>query len=201
MKKYNVIYADPPWDQKAGPNLSGGYKVENGVQVFNNKNNISQPMQYHVMSVTQIMKLPVKLLCKNDAVLFMWVTNKYLPCCFDIISAWGFTYSTTLVWAKNQIGSGLGGTFKISTEFLIYARKGNLKPNIFINNTWFNVARKYKNGYPQHSAKPDFFRDLISKTFNGTKLELFARSEYPGWDVYGNEVNNSIILPSSTITE
>jgi hypothetical protein len=34
-KRYSVIYADPAWEQKAGRNLSGGYKKVDGKQVFN----------------------------------------------------------------------------------------------------------------------------------------------------------------------
>ena len=34
-KRYSVIYADPAWEQKAGRDLSGGYKKVDGKQVFN----------------------------------------------------------------------------------------------------------------------------------------------------------------------
>lgn len=62
----------------------------------------------------------------------------------EIIKAWGFKYSTTLVW---------GGTYKVSTEFLIFATKGKLATKKGINGTWFDVKRKYVNGYPCHSIR------------------------------------------------
>ena len=88
----------------------------------------------------------------------------------------------------------MGGVFGIATEFLVYARCGSLKSKYSTKINWFEVKRKYKNGYPNHSAKPDFFRELIDKTFDGNKIELFAREKTQGWDVWGDEVESDIIL-------
>ena len=194
MKKYNVIYADPAWQQKAGRPLSGGYKKENGVQVFNPISDKSADLPYPMMTLEDISNLPIKDISDDNAILFIWVTNKYLMDVGRIISAWGFKYSTTLVWAKKPIGSGMGGTFKVSTEFLIFATKGKLNTKKSINGTWFDVKRKYVGGYPCHSKKPDFFRELIENICEGNKLELFAREKHEGWDVWGNEVSESITI-------
>ena len=194
MKKYNVIYADPAWQQKAGRPLSGGYKKENGVQVFNPISDKSADLPYPTMTLEDISNLPIKDISDDNAILFIWVTNKYLMDVGRIISAWGFKYSTTLVWAKKPIGSGMGGTFKVSTEFLIFATKGKLNTKKSINGTWFDVKRKYVGGYPCHSKKPDFFRELIESVCEGNKLELFAREKHEGWDVWGNEVSESITI-------
>jgi N6-adenosine-specific RNA methylase IME4 len=66
----------------------------------------------------------------------------------------------------------------------------------------------FESKFGQHSQKPQYFRDIYAEAVKNSfekpeKLELFARSrdgffpdyEYEGWDVYGNEVNNSIKLP------
>jgi len=192
MKKYNVIYADPAWQQKAGRPLSGGYKKENGVQVFNPISNTSANLPYSTMSIEEIKSLPIKEIADKDAHLYMWVTNKYLMEAGEIIKAWGFKYSTTLVWIKKPIGSGMGGTYKVSTEFLIFATKGKLKTIKGVNGTWFDVKRKYVNGYPCHSKKPDFFREMIESVSTGNKIELFARENHIGWDAWGNEVLESV---------
>lgn len=193
VKKYNVIYADCPWKLTAGRELSS-YKVVDGKQVWNSEHTKSRPLAYPIMSVEEIKNMPIRGLANKNAHLYMWVTNSHLPFVFEIIKAWGFNYSTTLVWAKNPMGGGLGGAFRVTTEFLIFARKGTLKTLDTTVGTWFNVKRAYENGYPKHSAKPAFFHELIEKTSPGPYLELFARKERDGWDVYGNEVNNSIAL-------
>lgn len=97
------------------------------------------------------------------------------------------------------MGSGLGGSHKISTEFLLFAKKGRLKAIGGVGTTWHNVKRDYVNGYPCHSKKPGYFRKLIESVSVGEKLELFARHESEGWDVWGNEVQSSILLPLSLI--
>lgn len=192
-KKYSVIYADPPWKTKAGRALSG-YKMENGKQLFIPVSNKSREPAYPSLSVKEIADLNIKDLAADDAHLYMWVTNQYLLKAEQVINAWGFNYSTTLVWAKKAMGGGLGGTFRITTEFLIFATKGKLKAKKNVVGTWFEQKRQYVNGFPCHSKKPEFFYELIESVSPGNYLELFARNERKGWDVFGNEVSNSIKL-------
>lgn len=192
MTKYNVIYADPPWSIKAGRPLKGYVMGENGKQLFVPTSNKSRATDYPSMTIDQIKDLKVKDITADDAHLYLWVTNAHLPFAFEVIKAWGFKYSTTIVWAKNMMGGGLGGTFKINTEYLLFATKGSLKVNAITQGTWFNVKRTYENGKPKHSKKPTFFQDLIEKTSPGLKLEMFARDKREGWDTWGNELTNSI---------
>lgn len=191
MKKYRVIVADPPWEQKAGRKLKG-YKTENGKQVFSIENNSSQPMEYKTMALQDICELPIRNLSDDNAVLFLWITNKYLPKIEKILTAWGFKYSATIVWAKNKLGGGLGGNVRITTEFLIYATKGKPKCNVPIDSSWHNVKRDYVGGYPKNSKKPKYFMELIERSFNGPYIELFAREYRTGWSAFGNEIETSI---------
>jgi N6-adenosine-specific RNA methylase IME4 len=164
--------------------------VVDGKQLHYTTNSKSRPLPYETMSMEEIIAMPVQRLVADDAHLFIWVTNGYMPFVFDVIKAWGFNYSTTLVWAKNN--GALGGTFRITTEFLLFCRRGKLKSLDTITGTWFNVKRQYVNGYPKHSKKPFFFHHLIERVSPGPYLELFARDRQPGWSVFGNEVDGSI---------
>lgn len=193
MKKYNVIYVDPPWKIKAGRPLKG-YKMENGKQLFIPTSNKSRDTEYPSMTIEDIKNLNVPEVTADDAHLYMWVTNSHLPFAFEIIKQWGFEYSTTIVWAKNRMGGGLGGTFKITTEYLIFAKKGKLKSLKINDNTWFNVKRTYEKGSPKHSKKPTFFYEMIEQTSPGLKLEMFAREKREGWDIWGNELQNDVEL-------
>lgn len=193
MDKYSVIYADPPWEIKTGRPLKGYNK---DTKTFDPSSNISRKTSYENMTIDDICKLNIADITSKNAHLYIWATNKHLPFVFDVIKKWGFTYSTTIVWAKNKFGGGLGGSFKIATEFLIFARKGNLKSTYVNESTWFNVKRTYENGYPKHSKKPDFFYDMIERTSPGLKLELFARQKREGWSAWGNEIENDIEINS-----
>lgn len=46
----------------------------------------------------------------------------------------------------------------------------------------------------EHSKKPDLIRQSIEDLCgeDRDKIELFARQNSPGWDVFGNQVENSI---------
>ena len=47
----------------------------------------------------------------------------------------------------------------------------------------------------EHSKKPDEARDRIVALMGDLpRIELFARKQSPGWDVWGNEVESSITL-------
>lgn len=172
MKQYQIIYADPPWELKAGsPNLHA-------------KKQGNRPLAYQTMTLREIKNLPVEAIADKNAVLFLWTTNKYIEDTYAVARAWGFTPSTMLVWCKRPKGRGLGGTFGISTEYLLFARRGSLKAKERHWSTWFEAKRGL------HSVKPQIARDMIEKCFDGRKIELFARTTARGWDVWGNEVEN-----------
>lgn len=193
MSKYNVIYADPPWQQKAGRKL-GDYKKVDGVQVWDSNETVTQDLPYPTMDVDTIAKLPVKQIANKDAFLFMWVTNKYLLESKKVIEAWGFKYVACITWKKKKMGGGLGGVVRISSEHLLFCRRGNLKAIGNIPESVIEAKRPYVNGYPCHSKKPDVFYELIESLVPSTspKLEMFARNKRDGWNTWGNTVDNDI---------
>ncbi len=177
-KKYQIIYADPPWKlQAGGPNLHA-------------KQRGNRPLCYPTMTVREICNLGINLRAhtSDDCVLFLWTTNKYIEESYRVARSWGFSPSTMLVWCKKPKGRGLGWTFGISTEFLLFARRGSVRAKERHWSTWFEAARR------QHSQKPEIARDIIDKCFEGNKLELFARQKVDGWDCWGNEVDSDIEL-------
>lgn len=177
---YATIYADPPWDVMAGP--------LNGREGFGDATGASRPLAYPSMTVDQIKALRVADVADKHSHLYLWTTNGYLPYAFDVARAWGFEYSTTLVWAKAPMGGGLGGAFGICTEYLLYCRRGSLQPRKRIGRTWFDFKRPYDlRGKPNHSGKPEEFYGIIEQVSHGPYLGLFARQNRLGWNAWGNE--------------
>lgn len=190
MKKYQVIYADPPWEQKAGRKLSD-YKIENGKQIWNSNQTKTEDLPYPTMTIEDIKNLPVKEISEKNAFLFIWVTNKYLLEAKEIIDAWGYKYTACITWKKKRMGGGLGGTVRITSEHLLFCRRGNLKALGTIQESVIEAKRPYVNGYPCHSKKPEIFAKIIEDlTPNYLRLEMFARNTRSGWDVWGNEVES-----------
>lgn len=188
MSAYACIVADPPWKVSAGRTI-GAYEVREGKQLFGVRDNTSRKLSYPSMSVEEIKALQVEPLAATDAHLYLWTVNRYLEDAFSVARAWGFRFSTLLTWAKNPMGGGLGGdAYGLSTEFCLFCRRGSLKAKERIGTTWFNWKRPYKNGYPQHSAKPPEFVELVERVSPGPYVELFARQKREGWHAWGNEI-------------
>ena len=196
MIAYSTIVADPPWAQRTGPMSGGGMGLG-----FIGGQRASQPLAYPTMTLEQIKALPVGDLAAADAHLYVWATNQFLPGAFQVLTAWGFRYSTTLVWRKALMGGGLGGAWRINTEFVLFARRGTLSATGVVRGTCFDWKRPYgppvKQGerrQTMHSVKPDEFQDLVESVSPGPYLELFARRRRLGWDVWGNEVESDVEL-------
>lgn len=168
-KKYNIIYADPPWEVKRGP--------------LWNSNGPSRPLPYPTMPLDDIKQLNVKNICDKNCHLYLWTINKYIKESYEVAKEWGFNVSCLLTWCKPKHGIGLGGTFIQTTEHLLFCRKGNLPSKKRIDTTYFEQKRL------SHSTKPPFFRDLIVAVSGDLpRIELFARKKYEGWDAWGNEI-------------
>lgn len=177
-KKYNIIYADPPWKYN-GVWGSGSKKA-----LVQGKANEAKSIPYPCMSIEEIKNLQISSIADDNCELYLWTTQKYLPVVFEVIKSWGFKYCQTLTWCKTPMGTGQCGVFCPTTEFLILARRGKSPVVERINTTWWNVKRQKR-----HSKKPDFFRDLIVSIYGDIpRIELFARQKTEGWDVWGNEV-------------
>jgi N6-adenosine-specific RNA methylase IME4 len=184
---YPTVVIDPPWPQPAGGPLRGreGF-LDTGS---------SLPMPYRTMTVPAILDLPVGDVAASDAHLYVWATNRFLPAAFAALGSWGFDYSTTLVWAKKPMGGGLGGAYGISTEYVLFARRGRLATTGRVRGTWFNWKRPYdERGKPRHSAKPPEFFDMVEAVSPGPRLEMFARGARNGWDVWGDQAPAAVEL-------
>jgi N6-adenosine-specific RNA methylase IME4 len=188
--RYRTIVADPPWKTTAGP---GGGK---GVG-FTGGDSQSRPLAYPTMTVDEICKLRVYPLADDDCALYLWTTNGHLHDAFHVLMAWGFRYSTTIVWTKAPMGDGLGGAWGISTEFALYARRRSPIEKCRIPSTWWGWKRPYdKRGKPRHSAKAPAFLDLVEQMHDGPYLEMFARENRLGWDTWGNEALGHVEIAS-----
>ena len=173
-KKYGVIYADPPWYFKT----------------YSNKGKDKSPEKhYSCMSLSDIISLPVSELAKDDAVLLMWVVDPLLDQAFKVIDAWGFKYKTVgFTWAKTnrtKMGffTGLGYWTRGNPEMCLLATKG--KPKRISKSVPQLVVSERR----EHSRKPDIMYNHIENLLDGPYIELFARTQRPGWDSWGNQTD------------
>lgn len=170
-RKYDIIYADPPW--KYGDSNCQG----------------AAEKQYNTMSIEELKNLPVEKLAAKDCVLFLWATYPMIKEALELIEAWGFKYKTIgFQWLKlnhNMQGFffGLGRWTRGNTEPCLIATKGKPKRKSA------KVSQLLIAPLTTHSTKPPETRNRIMELCGeGTAIELFARQQVEGWDCWGNEV-------------
>lgn len=175
IRKYSIIYADPPW-RYSQKRLSGAAEHH-----------------YNTMSIDELCALPVAELAEKDCALFLWATFPQLPAALRLIKAWGFSYKTVaFVWLKlnKKVRSwfyGMGFWTRGNAEICLLATKGKPKRRSA------GVHQLIVSPIERHSQKPEEAREKIVALMGELpRIELFARQETPGWDVWGNEVNSSI---------
>ena len=173
-KKYQIIYADPPWIFK----------------VWSDKAQRNVADHYPVMKVEDIKRIPVQDMAADNAVLCVWATFPNLKYALEVIEAWGFEYKTVaFTWVKknkkvDSLFWGNGYYTRSNAEICLLATKG--KPLARLSRSVHSVILSR---VQEHSKKPDIIREKIVE-FSGDipRIELFARQYADGWDCWGNEV-------------
>ena len=179
MPKYNIIYADPPWtyrDKALAGNRGAGCK-------------------YDLMTQDELKELPIDMIAADDCCLFMWVTMPMLQEGLDLVNAWGFTYKTNaFTWVKkNKVADtlfwGMGRWTRSNAELCLLATKGHP------HRASAGVHSVIESKIERHSKKPDEVRNRIVQLCGDLpRIELFARERAEGWNAFGNELADSIIL-------
>ena len=203
-RKFPCIYADPGWKRKAG---FGNRAYEN---------------HYATMSWDEIMALPVAQRLLPDAWVFIWLPRAHLlalhpveidtpigrvtvklPLAWAIARAWGCDdYSTCFIWTKTDDehpdDHGTGLIVWDQDEILCLFKRGRGLP---MPAGAEKVGSNHRERPGAHSAKPAFYRDMISAMTGGVPvLELFAREddEHPlpaNFFTWGNQSRNTAELP------
>ncbi len=173
-----TILMDPPWPETGGGKIKRG--CDRHYPVIKRREDIARVvLQSGVWDPA------------DDAHLYVWVTNNYLPWGLWLMDALGFRYITNLPWTKDRIG--LGQYFRGGHELLLFGVRGS-GPSIRtdrrdISTTALMGAESvFELGRVVHSAKPVEAYELIEARSKGPYLEIFARNTRDGWTSWGNEI-------------
>jgi len=151
--------------------------------------------QYPVMKIEDMCALPIDSLADDDCVLFMWWVASQPEEAIRLVKSWGFTIKTMtgFNWIKTtkkeKLFFGMGFWTRAGSECCLIAVKGKPKR---IN---AGVRSVIMSPIDKHSKKPNIFRQEIIKLMGDVpRIELFAREQLEGFDVWGNELKNSVEL-------
>lgn len=171
-KKYEIVYLDPPWDYKG--------------QTTFLQDNITHSVNNHYPTITldELKELNVPSILDDNALVFMWSSNPHLDQAMKLgIEFWGLAWATVgFVWHKDR---QMPGYYTMSScELCLIFKKGKIpKPR-----GRRNIEQFFSQKTKIHSRKPLEIQRRIELMFpTQRKLEMFARAETPGWDVWGNE--------------
>jgi N6-adenosine-specific RNA methylase IME4 len=168
--KYKTIVIDPPWSE------TGGGRIKRGAD-----------KHYSVLSTPDIIKAvhqsPVWDNVDDDAHLYLWATNSFLPDGLKVMDALGFRYITNICWSKNHMG--LGQYFRGKHELCLFGVRGKGFVNRTSDRTISSVIEAKKTG---HSRKPEAFYSMVEHRSNGPYLDMFSRQKRKGWTCWGDEV-------------
>lgn len=167
--RYSLLLVDPPWRFATFSDKGRGKSADK---------------HYGCMTLADIQALPVGDLAAPDACLFMWATSPLLREGLETVKAWGFDYRTCGVWVKKtvhgKIAFGTGYRVRNATELFLLGFKGNPKNSRSHRNVIEGTIR-------EHSRKPDSVYDWCSTYVDGPKCELFSRTNWPGFETWGNQ--------------
>jgi len=166
-KKYQIIYADPPW--KYGTDVS---------------------RHYPTVPIRDIYNFPINKIADENCALFLWVTFPILPEALETVKKWGFRYvSVAFNWVKinKRKGTpfiGMGNWTRANAEICVLGIRGKLqRKSNKVSQIVFSPLR-------EHSRKPDEIRDKIVDLMGDLpRIELFARQTAQGWDCWGNQTD------------
>lgn len=175
MEKYRTVYADPPWLER------GAGKIKRGAD-----------RHYPLMKTNEIIEYMKQIDIDENAHLYLWVTNNFLPDGLKVMEALGFRYVTNRVWVKDKIG--LGQYYRGQHELLLFGVKGKLPYKKAVGNTRSkcSISTVIKERRREHSAKPKSVYEDIERTSHPFYIEVFARNRRDGWDSWGDDLPDTM---------
>lgn len=187
-RRFATILADPPW---RFTNRTGKMAPEH-----------RRLSRYGTLTLSEIMELPVQVIAADTTLLYLWVPNALLAEGLAVMSAWGFTYKSNIVWHKirkdgGPDGRGVGFYFRNVTEMVLFGVRGRNARTLAPGRRQVNFIATRKR---EHSRKPDELYPIIEACSRGPFLELFARGVRENWTAWGNQADGGYRPTWSTYT-
>lgn len=183
---YSVMLVDPPWAYRDEARAGERGAIH----------------KYPTMTDTELLALPVGSLAADDCALFLWATAPRLDFAIQVLKTWGSTYKTVaFTWVKLSRAQhkrwhwGMGRWTRANPEYVLLGVKGRpIRMSASVHSVVEAPLRA-------HSQKPEEVRERIVQLLGDVhRVELFARSAAPGWDMWGLEAPRATPDTSPALT-
>jgi N6-adenosine-specific RNA methylase IME4 len=189
--RFDLLYADPPWyyrDRRIVNEHTGKAKFGGGA------------MKHYPVIPDSIMVNRIAPMCRHmaadNAILLLWsVWPKMDFIIQEFIPAAGFRFRTEfMTWVKTkkdgkELIYGPGYYTASNSEVILLATRENRKPAYYFKPKITMMGSILLTPRKEHSRKP-LLHDMIDRMYpQFSKIELFARACYPGWQAWGNQTN------------
>lgn len=179
LMSHDTIIADPPWDFENYSDAGTGKGAD---------------PHYAVMSLADIMALPVHQLARGDCLLLLWTTGWAMAegQAQAVAKAWGFKPVSEMVWTKrtkpdapplvvSKRRMGTGYRVRTMHEPILVCTLGNPRHKA-LPSSFDGIAR-------EHSRKPDEFYEIVRAhtPLSVRRADLFSRETRSGFEGWGNE--------------
>ncbi len=184
-KKYQVIYADPPYHYESGAKYYPHEKKGTRYRTIDE-------YHYPTMKTEEIKKIPISIITDSNCALFLWCPCSHLPEALEIMTAWGFEYRTiAFIWIKKtETGKDWKNISRWTMKSAEVCLLGIIGKPPRTDTVVFQIIRSK---VIAHSKKPDETRIRIEQLCGKVpRIELFARQRHDGWDAWGNELSDTI---------
>lgn len=206
LLKFPTILADPPWsydDQgsRMAPEYAGAGRSYRHYRTLSVEEICAQVVDSLDNGLGEGVGVAchVSHLASDHAALGLWAPHSMLfgpddttPSPVDrVCRAWGFEPKQIVPWIKTTKDGtrprmGGGHYTRVVAEYLVIARRGRMRPlRRDVPGVIFAPRR-------EHSRKPDEQYRLMEALFPGPFLELYARSSWPDWYAWGDQLDISL---------
>jgi N6-adenosine-specific RNA methylase IME4 len=185
-EKFDIVYADPPWDYGGKLQFDKSSKSAERIDLAKNIFISSAAFKYPTLKLSELVKLRVVGIAKEDCLLFLWATSPHLQQAITLGEAWGFEYRTVaFIWDKMIHNPG---KYTLSNcELCLVFKRGKIPSPRGAR----NIQQLIRAPRKEHSEKPREVAHAIEKMFpSQNRIELFARKAVHGWSAWGLDLFN-----------
>lgn len=171
---YRCVVIDPPWPMQ---------KIEREERPLQG---VALNYLTSTLSLEQLADeewLPARATMAPDGChVYLWVTHRFLPDGLELFEKWKVNYQCLLTWVK-PVGP-TPFSWMYDTEHVLFGTKGSLKLERL------GLRLSFEAPVQGHSVKPDVFYERVATASPGPRIDMFARQERDGFEVWGNEITD-----------